>query len=688
MRKKYVLTAAVLAAALAVSGGCAGRKDAGEAESVQSWEADESNVAAILKELTARPRPGGSEGETVAAAYIQNYMEELGYETSLMPFTQEGSWSDEQPVSGTNVEAVRPADGQGTGGKADIVIIGAHHDGQPASQAAVDDAAGVAVLLETARLVKDIPSNIELRFVSFSGEENGRVGSRYYVEQLTQEEKDRIIGQIELDEIGYVNSSFLRLETVDGKPTFLGNLLMSTAEQYELPVAGEFAAGNMSDQNSFVSGGIPAVELTIGETAYENHSTLDTLDIVDAEECARAAAVVADALSQLSRSTDSYEKSSRAINPNPGFQVLRETELWFGMSRNFVENMMGQSGEEVSSGTDEFGDKSEIYRYPVRWFGMDEPMMTEYRYRNGFLEEIDIPYREATGEDAETAAARIGEALGEPEISEAEYGANYEWSDPLYHKYYILTPTEDGYILYVIDDNFGRVMGSAYDLEQALTEEGGITDSVPADAPERDRKLLELAAKIVCPEDRSMVRLQIFSDGYHNATGVTSAVEYDDNSRMEYCLDEDDAFMEGGTEWRDEHKTQRAAVHEYGHVISLNSAQVDIGVEQQDESMPSLFYSKEHFAENAYLWAYYEQFWKELSVNSGTDRYREAPEEFVSEYAAGNISEDFAESFAMFVLVKKPDGDTVADRKVRFFYDYEELVSRRQYIRGNLGLDD
>ena len=56
----------------------------------------------------------------------------------------------------------------------------------------------------------------------------------------------------------------------------------------------------------------------------------------------------------------------------------------------------------------------------------------------------------------------------------------------------------------------------------------------------------------------------------------------------------------------------------------------------------------------------------------------------MTEYAATNPSEDFAESFMVFVLKEKPTKSTIADQKILFFYDFPELVEMRDFIRSNL----
>ena len=56
----------------------------------------------------------------------------------------------------------------------------------------------------------------------------------------------------------------------------------------------------------------------------------------------------------------------------------------------------------------------------------------------------------------------------------------------------------------------------------------------------------------------------------------------------------------------------------------------------------------------------------------------------MTDYAATNPGEDIAESWTHFVINDKPSGDSIADQKVRFFYDYPELVELRDKIRARL----
>lgn len=72
------------------------------------------------------------------------------------------------------------------------VILGAHHDSVVGAFGANDNASGVGLMLEIARVYKGYNTEKELKFIAFGSEERGLLGSRYYVDQLTQEQRDSI----------------------------------------------------------------------------------------------------------------------------------------------------------------------------------------------------------------------------------------------------------------------------------------------------------------------------------------------------------------------------------------------------------------------------------------------------------------------------------------------------------------
>lgn len=649
---------------------------AGDGDEAFDGKADMESIKDYLKTLTSHTRASGTAGEQQAAEEIKALLEQMGYETSLQPFEQPGIGEIGKSVKGTNVVAVkRPEQNADT---ADILYITAHHDAKAGIEGAEDDASGVAVLLETARLLGSLPTDTELRFVTFGGEEDGRVGSRLHVEGLTEAERSRIIGDIQLDDLGYWGCDYLELGTVDKKAVLLGDMLSEKAEHTRnmgrnIPYVKE----EMSDHNPFHSHGIPAVTLQQDAFAFENHTTQDRIGILDPKRLQQTAQLMADiAADIMSEKTGSLlQKAYEGRRMGTAYEVQADTMIQFDMDRNFVENMMGLSGTLISSETDEFSDLRENYRYPVVWFGMEEPLDTLFQYRNGYLEMIEIPAQDALGADIEQVRARMEAVLGEPETAELE---DYNWGDLTYHKFYTLEPAKDSscHVL-IFNYSLGKESRAVYDLSNGI---GTAKETAKEDT---DKKLLELLDSIIYPEDLPLIQFNAYTDGKSFSTGYTGAFRAEDNTQMDYALDYKDAFDENG-EYREFNKTVCTAVHEYGHVISLNKKQVDIT--RQDESMPRIMFDKETYAKDAYIRKYYERFWKDLDVRSGLERYKEHPDEFVSGYGASDLSEDFAESFMLFVLSSKPEDDSLASEKIRFFYDYGELIARRDYIRGNLGI--
>jgi len=66
------------------------------------------------------------------------------------------------------------------------------------------------------------------------------------------------------------------------------------------------------------------------------------------------------------------------------------------------------------------------------------------------------------------------------------------------------------------------------------------------------------------------------------------------------------------------------------------------------------------------------------------DFYQKYKDQFVSDYAPSDPAEDIAESFSFFMLKPRPTGESIADQKVLFFYDYPELIQLRSQIARRL----
>jgi alkaline phosphatase isozyme conversion protein len=148
-------------------------------------------LKALSEDIDAR-LPGSDE-ERQAAAYIADQFTAMGY----APDVQEFSFADEEgsSLNSANVMAVKAGD------STKEIVVGAHYDAVEDAQGADDNASGVAVMLETAQMLKDRQTPYTIRFIAFGAEENDLNGSRYYVEQLDETARENTVGMINLDSL-------------------------------------------------------------------------------------------------------------------------------------------------------------------------------------------------------------------------------------------------------------------------------------------------------------------------------------------------------------------------------------------------------------------------------------------------------------------------------------------------------
>lgn len=162
-------------------------------------------------------------------------------------------------------------------GKGDALIFCAHYDSSPFSPGACDNGAGVAVLLELARLTKELAPAREVRFLFLSGEEEGLFGASVYVKSLSAEEKSAIGAVYNLDMFADAAQDTPLLYTVDGETNDATARLYSAlfARGLTMPV---FGREDRSDHTVFAAAGIPAAMFAQSESDELYHTANDTMD--------------------------------------------------------------------------------------------------------------------------------------------------------------------------------------------------------------------------------------------------------------------------------------------------------------------------------------------------------------------------------------------------------------------------
>ena len=322
---------------------------------------DVARLRADLEALTAAHRPIGSQGEADAVQYLKGRFEAMGYTVTLQLYT------DSQGRTGHNVVAVKEASTP----DADILVLSAHHDSVPTAYGANDNASGAAALLYAAEALKDADTDTELRFISFTDEENGKNGSRAYTAALTEEEKERMIGAIQFDMLGGLGSGGTLVCTMDGEANWVSDLLQE--KDPELARDAETA----SDHASLQLAGVPSVLLMQDGQGYLYHSAADTADQLNPYAIAGAAETAVAAAAEIcSPETGSYRELAREQGEGYTYRQTRQNVIYFSSSRADTEAYIGAAGEladtwEISG--EGWTDVYESYRYSMRWFDGETP---------------------------------------------------------------------------------------------------------------------------------------------------------------------------------------------------------------------------------------------------------------------------------------------------------------------------
>ncbi len=199
-----------------------------------------------------------------------------------------------------------------------------------------------------------------------------------------------------------------------------------------------------------------------------------------------------------------------------------------------------------------------------------------------------------------------------------------------------------------------------------------------------------------------LTEFSVLTDGKNN---LLAAVAQSENDPTHWRLEVDIADAQ------DYENLTFTLIHEYGHLLTLNEDQVspsmavfsnphDPAVRSHEAAMCTNFFPNEGCSKpDSYINQFYQRFWSDkfsewYEVETIQDEYlyyvrlnefyEKYQDQFVTEYAATNPGEDIAESWAYFVLTPRPQGSTIAEQKVLFFYEYPELVQLRHEILNNL----
>jgi len=175
-------------------------------------------------------------------------------------------------LASRNVIAEKPGTGEAS---QDVVILGGHYDTVPGIAGANDNSSGTAVLLALAKLLADRSLDLDIRFVVFGSEELGLLGSRAYLESLSDDGKNDTVAMLNFDALA-----------TGGQVTILGSdsltgLVETLAEERGIAVFRRGGiTGSSSDHANFARQGIPVLMFTAPDSS-RIHTPNDTLEFAD-----------------------------------------------------------------------------------------------------------------------------------------------------------------------------------------------------------------------------------------------------------------------------------------------------------------------------------------------------------------------------------------------------------------------
>lgn len=206
-------TRALLVIVLALLGACRSVPSS-EVAGLLDSELSEARLRAHVEGLCALgPRPvGDTQATERALEWIRGELGALGLEAGeerepramqvLRSVVEQGARRlvmSTETLEAVNLVVEFPGDRRPW----EVLEVGAHYDTVPGSPGADDNASGVALLLELARLLRDRDHARSVRLVFYGAEEVGLVGSSLHAERVAGREDEHFLGAINLDMVGF-----------------------------------------------------------------------------------------------------------------------------------------------------------------------------------------------------------------------------------------------------------------------------------------------------------------------------------------------------------------------------------------------------------------------------------------------------------------------------------------------------
>jgi hypothetical protein len=231
-----------------------------------------------IRAIARVPHPMGSPENAAVRDYLAEELNSLGLQVKVQKATA-ARFAIGGLVAGTPENVLARLEGASDTDKAFLLV--AHYDSVPTGPGASDDGAGVAAMLETARVLKvgSQPKN-DVIFLFTDGEERGLLGAQAFVKAHPWAEDVRVV--LNLEARGNTGAARL-FETSDES----GWIIQQFAKAAPYPVANSGSAagyklsGSDTDLSVFMDAGRAGMNVAYLEGVTHYHTRLDTVKELD-----------------------------------------------------------------------------------------------------------------------------------------------------------------------------------------------------------------------------------------------------------------------------------------------------------------------------------------------------------------------------------------------------------------------
>jgi hypothetical protein len=274
---------------------------------------------------TIGSRPVGTPANARARAYIVDQLRLFGFEVRVQE-TDARRVAIGRTARVANIIAIKP------GRRSEAIGLLSHYDSVPAGPGASDDAFGVAVSLEAARvLAAQAARNWTLMVIVTDGEEAGLMGAAAVVND--REVANRLQAYINLESIGSAGVPAL-FETGPGN----GWLLAPWARRAPTPRGASFGIEvykrlpNDTDFSILKRQGIPGLNFAVIDDSYAYHTTRDTPERLSAETLRSGG----DQVVALVNALDASDITQRSVDDRTFFDIAGASALSYGPRTGWI----------------------------------------------------------------------------------------------------------------------------------------------------------------------------------------------------------------------------------------------------------------------------------------------------------------------------------------------------------------